>query len=334
MKLPNGFGTIVKLSGNRRRPYVVKEGKTGQQKIIGYAATKEEGLTILASYNQNPWDLDAKKVTFSELYELFLEKRTGKMSKSSISSLKSAYKHCSALYGMSYSSIKAYHMKDCIDRCNLSYSSKNAIKNLFYHLDRFAMELDIITKQYSLLVESEAIPETEKKTFTDEEVAALWENQYDPGVDSVLFLLYSGWRISEALDIKLTNIDLGQGTISGGVKTSAGKNRIVPIHSKVLPIVKKRMELSKSGYLFELSGKKVAQKYYRQYIWDPVMKKLHMEHTPHECRHTFRSRLDSAGANKKCIDLMMGHKSKDVGERVYTHKTIDELKMNIELITN
>jgi len=29
----------------------------------------------------------------------------------------------------------------------------------------------------------------------------------------------------------------------------------------------------------------------------------------------------------------MGHKSKDVGERVYTHKTIDELKAAIELMT-
>ena len=51
-----------------------------------------------------------------------------------------------------------------------------------------------------------------------------------------------------------------------------------------------------------------------------------MNHTPHECRHTFRSLLDSAGANKKCIDLMMGHTSKDVGERIYTHKTLDELR--------
>jgi len=58
-----------------------------------------------------------------------------------------------------------------------------------------------------------------------------------------------------------------------------------------------------------------------------------VQHTPHNCRHTFRSRLDSAGANKRCIDLMMGHKSKDVGERVYTHKTIDELKAAIELVT-
>ncbi len=62
------------------------------------------------------------------------------------------------------------------------------------------------------------------------------------------------------------------------------------------------------------------------------MKQLKMEHTPHECRHTFRSRLDSAGANKKCIDLLMGHKSKDVGERVYTHKTLDELKDTINLL--
>jgi integrase len=64
------------------------------------------------------------------------------------------------------------------------------------------------------------------------------------------------------------------------------------------------------------------------------MTRLNMEHTVHETRHTFRSRLDSAGANKRCIDLIMGHKSKDVGERVYTHKTIKELQEAIETIKN
>ena len=64
------------------------------------------------------------------------------------------------------------------------------------------------------------------------------------------------------------------------------------------------------------------------------MKILEMKHTPHECRHTFRSRLDSIGANKVCIDKIMGHKSEGTGERVYTHKSIEELKKNIELITN
>ena len=64
-----------------------------------------------------------------------------------------------------------------------------------------------------------------------------------------------------------------------------------------------------------------------------IMEQLGFDHCPHECRHTLRSRLDSAGANKKCIDLILGHKSKDVGERVYTHKTIEELKQAIELIS-
>ena len=67
-------------------------------------------------------------------------------------------------------------------------------------------------------------------------------------------------------------------------------------------------------------------------FWRKIMDTAEMKHTPHECRHTFRSRLDSAGANKRCIDLMMGHKSKDVGERVYTHKTFGELKTAIELL--
>ena len=49
-------------------------------------------------------------------------------------------------------------------------------------------------------------------------------------------------------------------------------------------------------------------------------------------RDALRTQLDSAGANRKCIDLLMGHVSKDTGNRVYNHKTLDELKATVELI--
>lgn len=39
-----------------------------------------------------------------------------------------------------------------------------------------------------------------------------------------------------------------------------------------------------------------------------------------------------AGANRKCIDLLMGQVSKDTGNRVYNHKTLDELKATVALI--
>lgn len=333
MKLPNRYGTVTRLKGNRRKPWIVKEGLSGRQKAIGYAVTKEEALIILAQYNKNPWDIETDKITLQELYDLWLEKRAVKLGTSNKSSLNSAYKHCLGLQNLKYNQIKSYQMQDCIDSCGRGYSTQGAIKNLWGHLDRFAMELDIISKCYSELLTSDPIPETSKKIFTDEEVSRLWDNQNFPWVDSVLFFLYTGFRISEMLELQISNIDFQAGTMIGGTKTAAGKNRLVPIHSKIQTIVQNRVQQSKKGYLFEYNGNKLKKNQYRM-LWAEIMKTLEMDHTPHECRHTFRSRLDSAGANKVCIDRIMGHKSIGTGERVYTHKNIDELKMNIELITN
>ena len=54
--------------------------------------------------------------------------------------------------------------------------------------------------------------------------------------------------------------------------------------------------------------------------------------TPHEARHTFETFLDNAGGNRKCIDMLMGHKSKDVGNRVYNHKTLEQLRETVNLL--
>ncbi len=80
MKLPNGFGSVYKLSGNRRNPYraIVTErwlidsdtGKWKQKrKTIGYYESKKDALQALADYNKSPYDVDASKVTFAEVYD-------------------------------------------------------------------------------------------------------------------------------------------------------------------------------------------------------------------------------------------------------------------------
>lgn len=333
MKNPNGYGTVTKLSGNRRKPWIVKEGKSGKQKPIGYTATREEGLILLAQYNNRPWDIEMDKITLGELYNLWLEKRAVKLGNSNRKSLKSAYNYCTHLSKLRYNQIKSYHMQDTIDNCGKSYSTQGLIKNLWGHLDKFAMELDVITKCNSDLLTSAPIPETTKEIFTDEEISRLWQNINVPWVDSVLFFLYTGFRISEMISLQTANVDIKQWIMQGGVKTESGKNRIIPIHPKIKNIVQQHFIESKSGFLFEYNGKKIGLTKYRE-IWAELMSKLQMDHTPHECRHTFRSRLDSAGANKVCIDRLMGHKSTGTGERVYTHKNIEELRLNIELITN
>ena len=336
MKNPNGYGTVAKLSGNRRKPFVVRKTVGWNEKghpiynTIGYTATREEGMILLAKYNGEPWDVDKAKTTFEELFELWKEKKAVKLGKSNQQSLFSAYHHCKPLHKMKYKAVKSFHMQDCIDNCGCGYSTQGAIKNLLRHMDKFALELDIVTRCYSDLITSEPIPDTNKTPFTDEAINQLWGVAGMPWADSVIAFLYTGFRISELLDLRICNVNLEQCTIQGGTKTRAGKDRIVPIHSRILPLIEKRVQ-SGGEFLFGDNGKKISSGTYYKF-WNEIMEALHLTHTPHECRHTFRSRLDSAGANKRCVDLIMGHKSKDVGERVYTHKTIKELKEAIELL--
>lgn len=339
MKLPNGYGSVTKLSGNRRNPFMVRKTIGWNEKgypiyqPIGYTKTREDGLIMLAQYNNDPWNIDAHKMTLQDLYDLWFEKKLPKLSESLQGSLKAAFKHCSKIKNMRYREIRAVHMQDCIDNCNRGYSTQGAIKNLFGHLDNFALEIDVINKSYAQLITSAPIPETTKDRLSDDQIDQIW-NLYESGkypwCDSILVFIYSGFRISELLDLKCENIDLENRTFIGGTKTKAGKNRIVPIHSLIYDIVKKRKDEGNT-YLFSFNGKHTSKTTYYA-IWYEIMNQLGEHRTPHECRHTFRSLLDSAGANKKCIDMMMGHKSKDVGERRYTHKTIEELRDAIELI--
>ena len=338
MRNPNGYGSVTKLSGNRRRPFVVRKtvGFNGKghpiYQVLDYTKTREEGMILLAEFNKDPWDVDKANMTLEALFELWWEKKAPKLSASNGRHLKSGFRHCRSLAKHKYVSIKAYHMQETIDACGRGYSTQWTIKALWGHLDKFALELDIATRNYSSLLQAAPIPETSKTPFTEKEIQTLWKMENVEWVDSVLYLIYSGFRISEMLVLRTDLVNLEDGTVKGGTKTKAGKDRIVPIHSKVRHIVERRMK-DGNEYLFSHNGKQCGDVTYRTF-WSSIMKAATMQHTPHDCRHTFRSRLDSAGANKKCIDLMMGHKSKDVGERVYTHKTIEELKAAIEVVTS
>lgn len=337
MKNPNGYGSIAKLAGNRRKPYIIRKTDGYNEKghpiykIIGYTTTKEEALQLLANYNNSPYDINLHKLTAQELYDMFVQRELPKMSTASAKYLKVAWKYCKDIYPICYKELKAFHMQDCIDKCTLSSYSKWAIKTLFTNLDRFAMKLDIINKCNSSLITAPPLPETNKQPFTIEEITKLWNISNQAWVDSILVLLYMGWRISELLAIKITDIDLHQNIITGGIKTKSGKNRIVPIHPRILPIIKNRIK-DNALYLFSFNGSncKLATYYL---IWSKIMSQLNLEHTPHECRHTFRTLLDNAGGNKVCIDLLMGHKSQGTGERIYTHKTIEQLKDTILLLS-
>lgn len=52
MRKPNGYGSIKKLSGNRRRPYVFVVSVNGKQKPVEYFPTQFEAEIFAADYNR------------------------------------------------------------------------------------------------------------------------------------------------------------------------------------------------------------------------------------------------------------------------------------------
>lgn len=68
MKNPNGYGTIKKLSGHRRRPFVFVVTEEGKQKVKGYFPTKLEALAFQVDWNKTHDRHRLSKITFAELY--------------------------------------------------------------------------------------------------------------------------------------------------------------------------------------------------------------------------------------------------------------------------
>lgn len=373
-KRSRGEGSII-YDKRRKKPYRARitigweeNEETGKSKQIfkdvGSYKTKGEASRALAEYLKNPYDLSNKDITFKQLYERWYADFMTEDHISHKYRIKSAYKYCSAIYNKKVREITIIDMKDCIYKGTViptrgknkgeiqfaSPSTKESIKFLFNHIFGYAAEARIVERNYARdftldkKVEKEKqLNHKEKIPFSEEEIEKLWKSiEFVPFADMIIYACYSGWRPGEIIKLKVQDVDLENGYIRGGIKTTAGKNRIVPIHPLVRPIVEKYYnEAVKAGseYLFNDVNKKRGIGLSKdQYLtrFNNVMAQLNFrkEITPHYTRHTFitRAKSRSVNMNEYILKLIVGHNIGDLTEHVYTHREIEDLKEEMKKI--
>lgn len=340
MKNPNGYGSIFKLSGNRRNPFAVRittgwddNGKQTYE-YLGYFPSRQKAMMALADYNSTPYDLSSRKITFEEMYNRFTEERFPKMSKSSQSGYRMAFNRSESLHNLKFIEIRKAHMQSVIDNCDKSHGTKRKIKILFNQLYKHAMENDLTHKDYSRFVE---LPrnndKSSRKPFTNNEINVLWENvDRLSDVDSVLIMIYTGLRPGELVEVKNKKIQLNERVFRAGFKTDAGTNRVIPIHKRIHSLIENRMSLENECLISTYEGNQMSYYTYYHERWKQLMEQLEMNHRPHDCRHTFATLMDNAGANKLSIKRIMGHAGKDITDKVYTHKDIEQLLIAIDML--
>lgn len=351
MKLPNGFGSVHKLPGNRRNPWRARktigwetnfEDGTCKQKyiIIGYFPTQKDALQALADYNTNPYDITTNTITFSEVYEKWSEVHFEKIVPSARRTWKSAYSYCNPLYNMRMKDIRVQHLEQTINDATVGDNTKSRMKSLFNLMYKYALKHEIVDKDYAALCDGVKKPKPNivRIPFSDLEIQQLWDNIQLPFVDMILVGIYTGFRPQELSILKIADVDLTNCTIIGGLKTDAGRNRTIPIHSKIIGLVQQNYDQAvkiQSEYLFnDENGQQGTWLTYDKYRgrFKKIMKKLDMEHKPHDTRHTFITKAKDVGINEYILKLIVGHEIQDITEKVYTHRTLKDMQTEIEKI--
>ena len=276
-----------------------------------------------------------KKLTFSDVYEKWSERKYPELSKNRVEQYKSIYQMLEQFHSVPFSDLRTLHIQDYFDkRTDISSASLIHYKALFNQMYKYAVKHEIVSKNYAEHVE---IKRTEKTAphsiFTEEEIWTLWDNHEDKDVQLVLILIYTGMRIMELLTIKQENVFIEERYMIGGMKTEAGKDRIIPISKKVLPFIESWLDGSEYLIRKQNKGKSSAYTYhgFRHSIWKPVLKRFNFEHSIHDTRHTAISLMDAAGLNKTAIKRIVGHKNEDVTDG-YTHKSASDLVQEIDKI--
>ncbi len=341
MRLPNGYGSVYKLSGNRRRPWVAaktagwdedEEGKKLKQliNIIGYYETRPKALQALAEFNDNPYNIELSKVTFADIYKRwFNEEFNDNSNKSTVRNYETAYKHCKELHNMKMSDIRPPHMQKILDETSGGYQTIKRIHTLFNKLFQWCVTHDCIKKNYAQLTKINVkYDPTPRERFSSEEITKLWSvAEKNPHVPIVLMLIYSGVRIMELLDLKKEDVNLNEQFFCVRESKTAAGIRTVPIADRMLPYWKDFIDRSVCDYaICNASGQKMTYDNFKKRYWFPLMDELNITHTPHETRHTFISMATAKNINPTIIKKIVGHKSiMNLTEKVYTHPEIKEM---------
>lgn len=355
---PNKAGTVVKLSGKRRKPWCAKitTGKdiiTGRQiqTVLGTFETWDEADDALTLYRlgqknkitdkeaeslapdtfQKLLDQREKNMpTFKEIFDIIYEEELSKLSKSASAGYLSWIKHFKKIYDTKISRITLADLQDIFDNDKAGHGTKVHMKVLASKIFEYAVIHQYISRDdnYTEYIKcGKAKESTKHYAFTNEEIKLLIDNNSDEA-KIVLIYIFTGLRASELLNIPRKNIYLNvdHPYLVTGSKTDAGKNRVVPIHAFIEPFVEELLVKKRKRIIDITYGNYILN------IFTPLMDRLTLNHTPHDTRDTFATLCNENKVDLFIRKRVLGHKMRDITFDTYTSTVIETLYKEINKI--
>lgn len=342
-----GTGNVHKLPGNRAKPYAARVG----QRVIGVFATEGEAICALDSFRAQNARAALALYTFAECYGRWSE-RLPELDSKTADGYRRAFDAAAELHGQRMRDIRTDDYQRIIDglvAAGKSYSACQKQNGLHHQLCSWAMQNDIISRNYAEFVRLPAKPGAKDRVLSDQELATL-RSVADNGVCAncsgcglapglrgvtapgcvraarlMLVMAWSGMRINELLTLRSEDVHLADGYVVGGEKTAAGRGRIIPVHPCIRSYVAAWLAAGGSYLVSSAADTPLDYAKVRRQI-SRLCSALGMHDvTAHTCRHTAATRMAEAGLPTKVIQAVLGHASYSTTAEIYTHPQVASL---------
>lgn len=312
MRNPNGYGSVVKMTGNRRKPYACrkiigwKEDGKPIIKYISYHRTKREAEKALAEYNDDPYRLS--DLTLAEIYDEWFRRQDNK-SENTRRNYRSSWKKLEPIGDIKIQNLDRFELQKFFDNGDFSRDSLKMTRNLLKMIIEYAVQRGILpisalnlhkAIEYKINKETRFNPH---KVIKKEDIDALWKKKDDETARIILVYIYTGLRYVELFNLDPEDAHENYIEIKNA-KTEAG-NRIVPLSDKVKSLLPIETVPSHTTFITQF-------------------KKVLPNHVPHDTRHTFISLMAEAKVDDRIIKAIVGHKTKDITE-IYTHISLETM---------
>lgn len=335
MKFANGYGSITKLPGNRRKPYWVRSAATKEvvdgkvktiRKTIGYYEKQSEAVKALTDYNENPYAINS--ITFSTIWKE--SKQRKKVSEKRMKQLEGVFNnHLAPLHDTFIKDVRTHDLQIIFDLCEKGSTTKDNMLAVLNNIYDYAMANDYVMKNYAeyVIYENDRT-RIQRVVFSDKEVEMLWKRSGRWEYDFMLILLYTGCRFSEIANTRAENVDLENNVLH--ITEDNAKNnssiRSIPIHKKIIPLLKAHIG---SNWVFENEGGKILYSDFYYNELKEINEFLGVEHLFHDTRHTFTTKIRKLGVPLFYANELIGHSNKNITDDTYNHPSIEDLRVEI-----
>ena len=366
---PNGSGTVVKLSGRRRKPFCAKVTldernlTNGEKKrlVIGTFETYQEALNALSLYSltvnntiskKEAMEIDpevyqkvqekmSKKVpTFLDIYYILDKDEFSLLSPQTQNSMHGAIKHLKKLHYLKIDQITLRMIQDVFDEDGSNHSTQVHMKTICTKVFRYAVVNQYIERNddYTSYIRIAKYEESDMhRPYTINEILAL-KKADTPEAHIMLIFIYTGVRINELLNINRDNIHIDEKCDDDGTERLISYmitgSKTKAGKNRIVPI----HDDIKQFVIDELlkPEKRLVDVTYANFTTRTVLikvnKLLNTHHTMHDTRKTFATLCQMNNLNVYIRKKVLGHRMNDITFDVYTNESKNRLWTEINKI--